>query len=233
MKRFLIGACIAVFILGSVTACRGQKIPWKGSGGSGDSAAPVAAGDLKAELPPAQYRRVMKPIEAQITLAEKAMEPYNKEMEKPEEKRRQDLLIKCKERAAACYLGASTAAKKALRLVKKDSHKAALKQQFEDPNKEKAIDIYLELALDAHGSGDLRRTVAYYKRVLSLDRENAQAKQGIIKLAEQYRQAMKDRKKGGGKGGGDIKGKNEDWDVPIGKGLGNEGLDNLGEFSIW
>ncbi len=227
MKRFMVGACIAVFILGSVTACRGQKIPWKASGATDASA--EAAGDLKAELPPAQYRRVMKPIEAQIALAEKAMEPYNKEMEKPEEKRRQALLIKCKERAAACYLGASTAAKSALRLVKKDSHKAAIKQQYEQPNKEKAIDIYLELALDAHASGDLRRTVGYYKRVLSLDRENTQAKQGLIKLAEQYKQAMKDRKKGGSKGG-DMDG---DWDVRIGKGIGNEGLDNFGEFSIW
>ena len=207
MKRFMVAACIAVFVLGSVTACRGQKIPWKASGGSGESAAPVAPGDLKAELPPAQYRRVMKPIEAQIALAEKAMQPYNKEMEKPEEKRRQEkrlqaLLIKCKERAAACYLGASTAAKKALRLVKKDSHKAAIKQQYEQPNKEKAIDIYLELALDAHTSGDLRRTVGCYKKVLSIDRENTQARQALVKLAEQYKQAMKDRKKGGSKGGG-------------------------------
>jgi len=233
MKRFMVAACIAVFVLGSVTACRGQKIPWKAPGGSGESAAPVAPGDLKAELPPAQYRRVMKPIEAQIALAEKAMVPYNKEMEKPEEKRRQALLIKCKERAAACYLGASTAAKKALRLVKKDSHKAAIKQQYEQPNKEKAIDIYLELALDAHGSGDLRRTVGYYKRILALDRENTQAKQALIKLAKQYKQAMKDRKKGGSKGGGDIDGVNEDWDVRIGKGIENEGVDNFGEFSIW
>ncbi len=230
MKRFMVGACIAVLILGCVTVCRGQKIPWKASGGSGESAAPVAPGDLKAELPPAQYRRVMKPIEAQIALAEKAMQPYEKEMQKPEEKRRQALLIKCKERAAACYLGASTAAKGALRLVKKDSHKAAIKQQYEEPNREKAIDIYLELALDAHTSGDLRRTVGYYKKVLSIDRENTQAKQALIKLAEQYKQAMKDKKKGGSKGGGDMKG---DWDIKIGKGIFNEGLENLGEFSIW
>lgn len=200
MKRFMVAACIAVFVLGSVTACRGQKIPWKASGATEESA--VAPGDLKAELPPAQYRRVVKPIEVQIARAEKAMESYDKEMEKPEEKRRQALLIKCKERAAACYLGASTAAKSALRLVKKDSHKAAIKQQYEQPNKEKAIDIYLELALDAHTSGDLRRTVGCYKKVLSIDRENTQARQALVKLAEQYQQAMKDRKKGGSKGGG-------------------------------
>jgi len=231
MKRFMVAACIAVLVLGCVTACRGQKIPWKASGAAEESA--VAPGDLKAELPPAQYKRVMKPIEAQIALAEKAMQPYEKEMEKPEEKRRRALLIKCKERAAAYYLGASTAAKKSLRLVKKDSHKAAIKQQYEQPNKEKAIDIYLELALDAHTSGDLRRTVGCYKKVLSIDRENAQARQALVKLAEQYKQAMKDRRKGGSKGGGDIKGEKEDWDVRIGKGIGNEGLDNFGEFSIW
>lgn len=231
MKRLMVSACIAVLVLGCVTACRGQKIPWKASGATDGSAEAVVAGDLKAELSPAQYKRVMKPIEAQIALAEKAMEPYEKEMQKPEEKRRKDLLTKCKERAAACYLGASTAAKSALRLVKKDSHKAAITQQYDQPNKEKAIDIYLELALEAHASGDFRRTVGYYKKVLSLDRENTQAKQGLIKLAEQYKQAMKDKKKGGGKGGsGEMDG---DWDVRIGKGLGNEGLDNLGEFSIW
>ncbi len=202
MKRFMLGVCIAVFILGSVATCPGKNIPWKASGATDKSAAPVAAGDLKAELPPAQYDHVIKPIVTRIALAERAMEPYKKEMEKPEEKRRKPLLTHCKERAAAYYLAASYAAKRALRLVKKDSHKAAIKQQYEEPNKQKAIDMYLDLALDAHTGGDLRRTVGYYKKVLSIEPGNSQAKEALTKLAEQYKQAMKNARTGGSKGGG-------------------------------
>ena len=80
--------------------------------------------------------------------------------------------------------------------------KAALKEQYEEPNKQKAIDIYLGLALDAHTGGDLKGAVAYYVKILSIDRENTEAKSALAKLADQYQQAIKDSKRAGSKGGG-------------------------------
>ena len=199
MRRFMLGACTAAFFLGAVTACPGQDIPWKPKATSGESVTP---GDLKQELSPWQYARVVKPIESRIAMAKKAMEPYEKEMARPEEKRRQHILIKCKERAASYYLAASRAAQSGAHLVKKESLKAALKEQYEEPNKQKAIDIYLGLALDAHTGGDLKGAVAYYVKILSIDRENTEAKSALAKLADQYQQAIKDSKRAGSKGGG-------------------------------
>jgi len=198
MKRFMPGAFAAAFILGSMAACPGQDIARKASGGTDT----VTPGDLKADLSPAQYARIVKPIETRMAMAAKAMEPYEKEMQKPEAKRRQALLIACKEQAASHYFAASASARRGIPLVRKDSLKAALKEQYEEPNKQKAIDLYLELALDAHTGGDLRRAVGYYRQILAIDPENAQAKNALLKLAEQYRQAMKDARKPGGKGGG-------------------------------
>lgn len=211
MNRFMLGACTAVFILGSVATCLGKDIPWKAFNGTAKSQESVAPGDLKAELSAIQYARIVKPIETRIDMATKAMEPYQTEMQKPEEKRRPSVLVKCKARSAECYLAASYSAKRAARLVGKDSLKAALKQQYEEPNKQKAIDIYLELALDAHTDSNLRAAVYYYKKILSIDPENADAKEALTKLADQYRQALKDSKKPGSKGGG-RDGKEHSWD---------------------
>jgi len=230
MNRFKVGAWTAVFTLASVAVCVGQEVPWKAFGGTSKSEGSVAPGDLKAELSPAQYARVVKPIETRIALAKKAMEPYEKEMQKDAEKRRQHVLIKCKERAASCYLSASYSAKKAVRLVKKDSLKAALKEQYEEPNKQKAIDIYLELALDAHTEGNLRRAVGYYKQILKIDPENADARDALTKLAEQYRQALEDAKKGGSKGGGETE---KPWDQTDYKRTGREYEGDWSKIGRW
>lgn len=229
MNRSMLGACTAVFILGSVAVCLGEDIPWKAFNGTAKSQESVAPGDLKAELSTVQYARVVKPIETRIDMATKAMEPYEAEMQKPEEKRRQSVLVKCKTRSAEYYLAASYSAKKAARLVGKDSLKAALKEQYEEPNKQKAIDIYLELALDVHTGGNLRAAVYYYKKILSIDPENADAKEALTKLAEQYRQAMKDAKKSGSKGGGKD-GKEHSWDNEDWKGTGRG---DYGDYGNW
>ncbi|HUU09871.1 MAG TPA: hypothetical protein VM431_04965 [Phycisphaerae bacterium] len=201
MKRVMLGVLVALVAQGGATAAWAEGLPWKpaDSNTAGDSAAPA---DLKADLAPSQYDHVVKPIESRLAQAEKAMEPYQKELAKPEAKRQEAVLVRAKERSAACYASAAAAAKKALGLVKTESRKAALRTQYEEPSRQKAIDIYFGLAMRASGKGDLRKAISYYKMILALDPDNADAKAAITQLADQYQQAIKDSKASGSKGGG-------------------------------
>lgn len=218
MKRFLPAALIGVFVVAGTLAAVAADVPWK-AGEESKVGASAAPGDLKAELPPAQYNRVVKPIEAKLAAVEKIMKVYDKEMEKTAEKRSERLLLRCKARAGEAYLGAALAAKKALNLVKKESHKAAIKKEYEEPNRNKAIDIFLELGTLAHDKGDLRMAVAYYKRILAIDKQNAQAKEGITKIAKQIQESKKSGKKKGTGG-----------DLDVGKGFG--GIGNIGGIGL-
>ncbi len=191
--------CAALLCTGAV-AVRAEGVPWKTDDKPKDAAAP--AGDLKAELPAAQYNRIVKPIEAKLASAEKIMAAYEKEMQKPAEKRNQRLLVGCKTRTAEAYLGAALAAKKGLNMVKKDSHKEAIKNQYEEPNREKGIAIFLDLATSAHDRGDFRMAAGFYKRILAVDKENSDAKEGLVKIVKEIQQAARDAKTSGSKGGG-------------------------------
>ncbi|HUU92615.1 MAG TPA: hypothetical protein VM238_15560 [Phycisphaerae bacterium] len=147
----------------------------------GEEAGP--AGTLKGDLPPAQYSRVVNPIEAKVALAEKAMELYEKEMEKPAEKRRAAMLISYKEKASAAYYQVALAARKAIKMVKKEEHKAEIKATYEDPNLSKATEIPLGFASEAQNKGDVRTAVGYYKRVLAMDPNNPVATAALEKIA--------------------------------------------------
>ena len=199
MRFALSVAVLSALLFAGAAGAQAQGVPWKAGDAPKDGA---AAADLKVELPPAQYNRIIKPIQAKLEAAQKIMATYDKEMTKAAEKRNQRLLLNCRTRAAENYLGAATAAKRGVNLVKKESQKAAIKQQFEEPNRKKAIDIFLDLGTNAHAKGDIRLAVAYYKRILAIDKENAEAKEGLTKIAQAIRESAQAAKKGGAKGGG-------------------------------
>jgi len=208
MKRLRVMVAVVVG-LSCAAAVLAADIPWKAEKGAKESAA-AASVDLKAELPPAQYNRIVKPIEAKLDAAQKYMTTYDKEMAKAAEKRNERLLVNCRTRAAENYLGAATAAKRGINMVKNETHKAAIKQQFEEPNRNKAIDMFLELATSAHARGDIRMAVAYYKRILAVDKENAEAKEGLVKIAQALKEAAQAGKRSGSRtSGGDDR---RSWD---------------------
>lgn len=159
----------------------------------GEEAGP--AGTLKGDLPPAQYNRVVKPIEAKIALAEKAMEAYEKEMQKPPEKRRAAMLISCKQKTSAAYYQVALAARKAVRMVKKEEHKTEIKATYEVPNLRKATEILLAFATEAQDKGDVRTAVGYYKRVLVMDPDNQVAKEALEKIARTMQKATEKERK--------------------------------------
>jgi len=157
--------------------------------------AAAQSGTLKGDLPPVQYNRVVKPIEAKIALAEKAMAAYEKEMEKPAEKRRAAMLISCKVKASAAYYQVALAARKAVRMVKKEEHKTEIKATYEVPNLRKATEILLVFATEAQDKGDVRTAVGYYKRVLGMDPDNSVAKAALEKIARTMQKATEKERK--------------------------------------
>ena len=239
MKRLTLGALVALFALAFGAAAWAGEVPWKaGDGDAGDKKeagdAAAGSGDLKTDLGEAQYNRIVKPVEAQVEKAEKIMEKYNKEMEKEEAKRSQTLLLGLKDQAANAYLAASLAAKKGVGMVKDPDQKAAITQQFDDPNRQKAVDFLLELAQDAQEKKDLRKAVAYYKKVLSIDKENTIAKDALTKIAEDMKAAAKAPNKKGGKGGSSDDPKSWQRDDPGNTGRGyNSDWGKSGRGDSW
>ena len=161
----------------------GAAVPRAAPAATGNAAA--ATGDLKSQLPEARYNRIAKPIEAKVAEADRALALINKENEKPAEKRNAAAIISLKERQASFYLGAALAARLGTAQVAKPELKAAVLDQFEKPNKQKAIDLWNELAVAAAEKKDFAKAEAYCKRILAIDPENQPAKDALaaIKVA--------------------------------------------------
>jgi len=201
---------MAAIVLLSTGAAWAAGVPWKNGEEPVD---PATLEEMKADLGEPRFKRLVAPIESKVQLAEKAMVPYQKEMEKPPDKRRAELLQKCKIRSAQMHVAAAQAAMRAQNSLHKTSHRARIKETYEEPNRKKAIRIYEGLGLDARAAGNIPQAGFFYKQVLSVDPSNQQARTALKELAQEYRQAMQDRKYRGKSSGGDSDDrKSWDWD---------------------
>jgi hypothetical protein len=201
MHRMLIVALAGLVVLAGAAAAQAADVPWKQGDGKKDDAGASGPVDLQSELNKIQYNRLIKPIEAKIEDAEKMQKMLDKEKAKPAGRQNPRVLLGCKERMATHYVGASVAAKNASNRVREDHLKKAIKQQYQQPNEQKAIDIYLELAMKAQDDGNVRGAVGYYKRILKIDNDNTQAKEALTKIAKDLQQRSRtggSRSKGGG-----------------------------------
>ena len=217
MKRLMVVALVGALAFTASVAWGADAVPWQGAGAApgakpadpavapAPAAAPAVAGDLKTELTPIQYKSLVKPIEDAIASAEKELELVKKDSDKPKEK--PGTIAGMKVKAADFYLSASNKAKTAAtRLPKdKDAAKTTLADQYEKPNKQKAIDLLLEVAKEAMDKKDYATAVALYKRVLAIDPDNATAKDALTESAKLAQAAQANNKNGQGAAGGNNK----------------------------
>jgi hypothetical protein len=149
-------------------------------------------------LTPAQYTQLITPIEQRVAMAEKVMEAYNKESEKPADKQNPKTMSDMKLKAAGLYAGAATQAKRAVSNLPKDKQGLAgtISTQFEKPNSEKAVGLLLELASAARDKGDLRGALGLYKQVLLVDPTNETAKTAITQIEEELKKPGAGNKSG-------------------------------------
>jgi len=208
MKRLMLAALVAMFVLGLASWARAEglfKDDAKKDEPAAKAAEPAAgqAAPAVAEGKDLISATVKKRIDDKVAMAEKMLQAAKEELAKPEGKADVKKADGLKLRASQQYYGASLDARAAAAAAKKDD-KAAISDQFEKPNKEKAVEILLGLGDAAAAKKDIKGAVAYYKQVLNIDPENATAKDKLKALAEEAARAnAKDPKGTGSKGGGD------------------------------
>jgi tetratricopeptide (TPR) repeat protein len=208
MKRLMLAAMVAMLVLGLASWARAEGL-FKDDAKKdepGAKAAAPAAGQAEPAVAPAKdllSAAVKKRIDDKVALAEKMLQAAKDELAKPEGKADLKNADGYKIRAYGFYIGAMLEARKAAASAKKDD-KAAISEQFEKPNKEKAIEILLALGDATAAKKDIKSAVAYYRQVLSIDPENVTAKDKLKALAEEAARAnAKDPKGTGSKGGSD------------------------------
>ena len=136
-------------------------------------------GDLQSQLEPAVYDRIIRPIESKLAEAAMARDIIRQESEKPADKRNAALIVSMKEREAGFYIGASLAAVEGAAQMTTPPLKNAVIEQFEKPNRLKAIAVLNDVAAAAVEQKDYTRTAAIYKRILALDPDNQPAKDAL------------------------------------------------------
>jgi len=211
MRRVTLACLLAGAVLASATpALLGQDQPAEApkptplapAASGGEAETPQGPIDLKAALTPEQYLRAIQPILGNLEQADKALALYDEEMAKPEKERDERRALGFKERAARFYAAASLRARQSKGYVPQEAQKAAIADQYEIPARDKAIAICLDLAQICMSKNDLRAAVAYYRRVLNLDAENAAAKNALKQIEESLRRQAAERNQNPSRSGG-------------------------------
>jgi hypothetical protein len=148
-------------------------------------------GDLKSELAPDVYERIVTPINAKVAEARTAIELIKKENEKPADKRNPAAIISLMERESSFYIAAALAARQGAAQVNLPEQKAAIIEQFEKPNRQRAVGILSEIASIAAQQRDFNRAAALYKRILAVDPEDQAAKDALKVVLEEAKNAPK------------------------------------------
>jgi len=110
-------------------------------------------------------------------------------MAKPDGKRDAKKADMLKSNAAKAYIAAALAAVRGAATLKADEKQPFL-DQYDKPNREKAIGILLDLADAAKSKKRSQEAITLYKQVLQIDPKNQAATDGI--------KAVQDSMKGGG-----------------------------------
>jgi len=145
-----------------------------------DTPGPKAAATLQ--------ERMASAIKTQIAAAEKLLTQANEEMAKPDDKRDAAKSFRLKLSAARAYMKIAQTAKTDAARLKADEKKAFM-DQYEQPNREKATQLFLELAAAAKEKKDYANAIAFYQEVLAMDPKNAAATDGLKAIADAMKPA--------------------------------------------
>jgi len=197
MKSLMMAGVAAVLALAlAVGACaevQGQPADGKPAPEASPPAPAGATAAPAVETPTAAaakttLEKVAAEIDAQVAAAEKLVKLFNEEMAKPEDKRDPRRINGLKLNAAQAYLRAAQKAKYNAPRFKDDARQSFL-DQYEKPNREKAIALLQELADAAMQKKDYRNALALYNDILRLDPKNAAATEAIKKINEEMKTA--------------------------------------------
>lgn len=151
--------------------------PAPGATTPAEGTTPAAGANVKVERAAAPVKKILGQIET-------AQKQIDEETAKPAEKQNALKLRGLKETIARFYLTAAQTAKAQSGAFKGDEKQAFL-DQYDKPNREKAISLILELARDAEMKKDYRNAEALTKQALSLDPNNADAQILLKQITEE------------------------------------------------
>ncbi len=199
MRHAMLVGLVSALVLGLSAAAWAGAAPAKAEAGAA-AAVPAAGTTNGAPTKDPQEMRMAtltKPIKDIIAVAEKSMDLFTKETQKPAEKQNQKALTNFKLQAAGQYINATNKAKAVAAGLRKEDEKQPIIEQYEKPCREKAVSLLLDLAADAQQRKDLRAAGGLYSEVLKLDPENSTAKAALEKLVKESKTAKKGSAGGG------------------------------------
>ncbi|MCX5682733.1 MAG: hypothetical protein NT049_03510 [Planctomycetota bacterium] len=207
MKSVIHGVLALVVVLGFAgMALAEDAVPWK-AGDPPKADAPAAtgapaAGETPALSADAKTEKAAAAVKAILAKIEAAQKVGTDEAAKPADKQNAKKISGSKEIVARLYLTASQTAK-----MQSSSFAADQKQpfldQYDKPNREKAIAGFLELANDSLLKKDYNNAESLAKQVLKIDPKNAEAEALLKKIAEDKAADAKTAAKGGSGGSSD------------------------------
>ncbi|MCX5677452.1 MAG: hypothetical protein NTX87_20925 [Planctomycetota bacterium] len=180
MKSTVIGCLAAAFLLvfGLAAITWGEETPGAPAGGT-----KAAAKEPKKAVD--KTEKVVAAIKEQVAWAEKLVQQAAEEMAKPDKQRDAKKAYALKTNAAKTYLAAAlNAFNSAPTLFSKEEEKQVFLAQYDMPNREKAIALFLELAAAAQKEKRYPDAIALYKDVLQIDPKNTTATEGIKKAQD-------------------------------------------------
>jgi hypothetical protein len=205
MKSVMHVGLALVLVLGLASMALAQDVPWK-AGDPPKTDAPAATGAAAGETPAvatdAKTEKAAAAVKKILTQIEAAQKAGSDEAAKPAEKQSAAKIRGSKETVARLYLVASQTAKMQSSSLAADQKQPFL-DQYDKPNREKAITGLLELANESLLKKDYRSAESIAKQVLNLDPKNAEAEALLKKIAEEKAADAKTAAKGGSGGSSD------------------------------
>jgi len=205
MKPLTIMVLVGLLSLGLAANVWGADNAGKAGAAAPAVATPAAPAPGTAAPNPSaketRAERLADEVKTQVAAAEKLLKLCDDELAKPKDKQDAKKILGLKMTAAQTYLRAAGRAKSGAGMLAKDEREAFL-QQYEQPNRSKAISILLELAAAAKDMKDYRNAVGFYKGILQIDPENVTAQAALKMIQEELNTAKADAAKGRNGGGG-------------------------------
>jgi tetratricopeptide (TPR) repeat protein len=138
--------------------------------------------DIKKQMPPALYQRLIAPIVADLDQAAKQAALAAQEMAKPRDKRDQAAALGYKAAAVPFYASAVEKAKRAIKAVQKNTLKLDIEVLYQQPATDKGVALCLDLAAASLRTGDRESAASWYQQALRLDPKNDVAAQGLERI---------------------------------------------------
>jgi hypothetical protein len=205
MKTAVHGGLILALALGLTSFALAQAVPWKTDDPDktdalavpGADAATGAAGAAPAAGADSKMEKAAAPVKKVLAQADAFQKQIETELAMPDDKKNPAKIRTAKESIVRLYMSAALTAKAQSSSLKGDE-KQAFMDQYEKPNRDKAIDLMLELATDSLNKQDYRSAESITKQVLGIDPRSGQAEALLKRITDEKKAAAKAGSAGSG-----------------------------------